>query len=309
MTPIWLWWSTGKDSAWTLEMLLDDDAWQVTGLVTTIEASTGRVPYQNTGRELLELQASNAGLPLHVVELPKGCTNEQYEEAFVRLAATAKDEGVRDMAFGDLNLDDVRAWREGMLQRHGVRAWFPLYARDTVELARTMVEGGLRAVITTVDPAKLDVAWLGRPFDREFLDALPEGVDPCGENGEFHTFVTAGPMLDGTLDVATGETFEDGAFRCVEPVLALRVDGELDLHGIPPREVGDLVDDYLDQARAQGVLQVRIVHGKGIGALRETVHARLRRRDDVEHFQLGGEGGGSWGATVVRLAPGDPSDR
>ncbi len=303
MRPLWLWWSSGKDAAWALEELLDDDAWHVTALVTTIDASTERIPFQNTGRALLELQASATGLPLHVVELPPSCPNDAYERAFAALAARARDEGVDAMAFGDLALDDVRVWREGLLRRHGMDAHFPLWGRDTTQLARTMIDGGLEAVITTVDPRRLDRAWLGRDFDHAFLDALPDDVDPCGENGEFHTFVHAGPMLIDRLEVAVGQPFEQGDFVGAEPVQSLHVDGELDLHTIPPKQVGDLVDDYLDTCRAQGVLQVRIVHGKGIGALRETVHARLRRRDDVLEFGLGGAGAGSWGATLVRLQP------
>ena len=305
MTPVWLAWSSGKDAAWTLDVLLDDDDVHVTGLFTTIDRESGRIPLQNTGRELLELQAAATGLPLQLVELPSRASNEEYEAAFAALAARARDEGVTTFAFGDLHLADIRTWREDLLARHGLRGVFPLWERDTTELARAMVDGGLDAVITAVDPAKIDPRWLGAGFDHAFLDALGPTVDPCGENGEFHTFVRGGPMFVETLEVGTGEAFDDGAFRCVEPVQRLQIDGTLDLHAIPPKQVGDLVDDYLDEARRQGVLQVRIVHGKGIGALRETVHARLRRRDDVEHFALGGEGAGGWGATVVRLRSAD----
>lgn len=303
MTPIWLAWSSGKDAAWALETLLDDERFHVTGLFTTVDASTGRVPFQNTGRALLELQAAATGLPLCVMDLASQASNDDYDLAFASVVAAARSVGVSTFAYGDLHLDDVRTWREGSLARHGVAGFHPLWGRDTRALAHTMIDGGLEAVITCVDPEKVDPAWLGRSFDHAFLDALGADVDPCGENGEFHTFVHGGPMLVDGLDVGVGERFEDRGFLCVEPVVRLAIDGTLDLHGIPPRQVGDLVDDYLDEARARGVLQVRIVHGKGIGALRETVHARLRRREDVEHFALGGEGAGGWGATVVRLRP------
>jgi len=305
MTPVWLAWSSGKDAAWTLETLLDASDLQVVGLFTMLDEGTGRVPFQGTGRDLLELQAAATGLPLHAVELPSDASNDQYDLAFTSLVAAARGAGVSTFVYGDLFLTDLRDYREKLHVRHETTCRFPLWRADTGALARTMVDGGLEAIITCVDPTKIDPRWLGAPFDHAFLDALPADVDPCGENGEFHTFVNGGPMLIESIDVGVGEVFEERGFRCVEPVVRLEIDGTLDLHGIPPKQVGDLVDDYLDEARQQGVLQVRIVHGKGIGALRDTVHARLRRRGDVAHFALGGEGAGGWGATLVRLAPSD----
>lgn len=301
MTPVWLAWSSGKDAAWALETLLDDENVHVVGLFTFVDESTGRVPFQSTGRDLLELQAAATGLPLHVVELPTSASNDQYDLAFASLVAAARGAAVSTFAYGDLHLADLRDYRENLHVRHGVVCRFPLWEADTAALARTMIDGGLEAVITCVEPSRIDPKWLGRPFDHAFLDALDPGIDPCGEKGEFHTFVQAGPMLVDRIEVGTGEAFEERGFHCVEPVVRMEIDGTLDLHGIEPKQVGDLVDDYLDEARRHGVLDVRIVHGKGIGALRDTVHARLRRRDDVEHFQLGGEGAGGWGATVVRL--------
>lgn len=303
--PTWLWWSTGKDAAWALEQLLDDERHHVTGLVTTVDATRGDVPLQGTGPGLLELQAAATGLPLHRIPLPSPCSNADYAEAVQDVAERAHEDEVEVMAFGDLHLADVRAWRDELFEGLGFDTHYPLWGADTADLARRMIEGGLRARVTCVDTRVLDESWLGRPFDLPFLEALPTGVDPCGENGEFHTFVHAGPMLHESFEIETGEVVREGGFAWVEPVVAFPVDGTLDLHGIAPAQVGDLVDDYLDACRDRGILQVRVVHGKGIGALRETVHARLRRRDDVAGFRPGGEGGGGWGATLVDLRPKD----
>lgn len=301
--PVWLWWSGGKDAAWALHELLDDPTVHVTGLVTTVDAATGRVPLHGIGTELLELQAACTGIDLHRVEIPWPCPDLVYRETLQRIVATARAAGVGHFAFGDLHLQDVRAWREAAIGALGCATLFPLWQRPTAALARRMIDDGVRAMITCVDTRVVDARWLGRTFDHDFLDALPASVDPCGESGEFHTFVTAGPMLHEAFEVHFGPVREEGPLHWVEPVLAMPIDGCLDLHGVPPREVGDLVDDYLDACAERGLTQVRIVHGKGIGALRETVHARLRRRDDVRGFGPGGEGRGGWGATLVDLAP------
>jgi uncharacterized protein (TIGR00290 family) len=300
-TPVWVAWSSGKDAAWVLETLLDDPAIELRGLFTTIDRETGRVPFQGTGRELLEIQAAATGLPIEIVELPREVDDETYRREVGALLDRARSEGIEQIAFGDLQLADLRQWREQFVAAHGLRCAFPLWGRDTAALAREMVAAGLEARITCVDPAKLEERWLGQPFDAEFLEALPAGIDPCGENGEFHTFVAAGPMLHDRIEVAFADPVDERGFRVVEAVLGFPLDGTLDLHGISPKEVGDLVDDWIDASRAAGLTQLRIVHGKGIGALRETVHARLRRRADVARFRLGGEGGGGWGATLVDL--------
>lgn len=301
--PTWIGWSTGKDAAWVLERLLDDPEVEICGLLTTVDASTGRVPFQGTGRALLELQAAATGLDLHVVELPSQADDATWRQEMGRAFDAARAAGVEQIAWGDLNLTDLRTWREAALRPHGLRAVFPLWGEETGALAREMIAGGLQARITCVDPARLDEAWLGRPFDGAFLDALGDAVDPCGENGEFHTFVCAGPMLHDRIDVVCAPAHDERGFRVAEPVLAFPLDGTLDLHGIDPKEVGDLVDDWIDASRAAGLRHLRIVHGKGIGALRATVHARLRRRADVATFRPGGEGAGGWGATLVDLKP------
>jgi uncharacterized protein (TIGR00290 family) len=294
-------WSTGKDAAWTLEKLLDDPSVELRGLFTTIDREARRVPFQGAGRDLLEIQASATGLPLEVVELPPEADDRTYRSEVGRMLDIARESGIRQIAFGDLHLADLRKWREEFVRDHGLACVFPLWGLETAQLAREMVEAGLEAHLTCVDPVKIDEVWLGRPFDAEFLDALPAGIDPCGENGEFHTFVSGGPMLHERIEVAFADPVDERGFRVAEPVLGFPLDGTLDLHGVSPKEVGDLVDDWIDASRAAGLTRLRIVHGKGIGALRETVHARLRRRADVAGFRLGGEGGGGWGATLVDL--------
>lgn len=300
-TPTWIAWSSGKDAAWVLETLLEDPAVELRGLFTTIDRETLRVPFQGTGRDLLEIQAAATGLPLEIVELPTHADDEAYRTAVGAMLDRARESGIEQVAFGDIHLADLRAWREEFVGAHGLRALFPLWGLDTAALARAMVEAGTVAHVTCIDPGKLGEEWLGQPFDRTFLEALGEGVDPCGENGEFHTFVSAGPMLHDTLDVTFAAPGDERGHRVVEPALAFPLDGVLDLHGISPKEVGDLVDDWIDASRAAGFTRLRIIHGKGIGALRETVHARLRRRADVAGFRLGGEGAGGWGATLVEL--------
>ena len=299
--PTWIAWSTGKDAAWVLEKLLDDSSVELRGLFTTIDGASRRVPFQGTGRDLLEIQASSTGLPLEIVELPPEADDQTYRREVGALLDRARAAGIEQIAFGDLYLADLRQWREDFVREHGMRCVFPLWGLDTAELARAMVDAGLEAHVTCIDPGKLDEQWLGRPFDTEFLDALPAGIDACGENGEFHTFVSAGPMLHDRIEVAFADPVDERGFRVAEPVLGFPLDGTLDLHGVSPKEVGDLVDDWIEASRAAGLTRLRIVHGKGIGALRETVHARLRRRADVAGFRLGGEGGGGWGATLVDL--------
>ena len=163
-------------------------------------------------RELLALQADAADLPLHTVELPWPCTNEDYEERMGRAVGGARERGVQVVAFGDLFLEDVRAYRVKHMEGTGLEPLFPLWGRPTEALARRMLADGLCATITCVDPKQVPAELAGRAWDAELLDALPEGADPCGENGEFHTFVHAGPMFRHELPVRVGETVERGGF-------------------------------------------------------------------------------------------------
>jgi uncharacterized protein (TIGR00290 family) len=205
-------WSSGKDSAWALHMLRQRDDAEVVALLTTMNATHGRVAMHAVREALLRQQAAAAGLPSWTVPLPWPCPNETYEQLLGAVFARAKTEGVDAIAYGDLFLDDIRAYREARHAGTGVDALFPLWGQDTAVLARSMVDAGLRAILTCVDPRQLDAAFAGRDFDAGLLRDLPPGVDPCGERGEFHTFVHAGPMFDAPIAVRTGEVVARDGF-------------------------------------------------------------------------------------------------
>lgn len=217
--PVWLWWSSGKDSAWTLEVLRREGR-EVRGLVTTIRRDVDRVAMHAVRSELLRAQARAAGVPLHGVELPFPCTNEQYEAAVRPVIGAARAAGVASMAFGDLFLEDIRAYRERLLERSGIEPIFPIFGRDTGALAREMIEAGLRAVVTCVDSRAVPRELAGRDYDEAFLRDLPSGADPCGENGEFHTFTCAGPMFASEIPVTRGEIVERDGFVFADLLLA-----------------------------------------------------------------------------------------
>lgn len=192
----------------------------VVALVTTVNSTVDRVAMHAVRRVLLQAQADSLGLPLYVVDLPWPCTNEVYEERMRAAVDVAARSGVQYMVFGDLFLEDVRAYRERSLAGTGLSALFPLWGRDTTELAREITTRGLSAVITCVDPTQAPSDLAGRWYDDALLSALPAGVDPCGENGEFHTFVVNGPGFSHALSVEVGEIVErDGfVFADVVPV-------------------------------------------------------------------------------------------
>lgn len=205
-------WSSGKDSAWALHRLRQTHPGATAGLLTSVNEAAGRVAMHAVRESLLAAQAEAAGLPLHVVRIPSPCSNGIYAErmgAFVRAAAS---EGVTHIAFGDLFLEDVRRYREDQLQGSGVAPLFPLWGLPTRALAEEMIDGGLRASLTCVDPRVLDPSFAGRAFDRRLLETLPVEVDPCGERGEFHTFVSAGPMFARPIGVAPGEIVHRDGF-------------------------------------------------------------------------------------------------
>jgi uncharacterized protein (TIGR00290 family) len=216
---VWLWWSTGKDSAWALHRLRADPAVVVERLVTTVTPRFGRVAIHGTRLAVLEAQAETVGLPLERVELPWPCSNEAYEAAVAPAIRRAEEEGVHAMAFGDLFLEDVRAYREALLAGSPVAPLFPLWGSDTGALAGEMVAAGLTARITSLDPDRLDPALAGAPWDGDFLASLPEGVDPCGENGEFHTCVAHGPGFREALPLEPGEVVEREGFVYADLVL------------------------------------------------------------------------------------------
>lgn len=214
MTPrrVLLSWSSGKDSAWALHELRKDPDVEVAGLLTTVNTTHGRVAMHSTRMSILEAQARAAGLPLHLVPLPWPCSNEIYEREMRRVIDEAVTQGVTQIAFGDLFLEDVRAYRVEQLKGTGIEPIFPIWQEPTRPLALRMIDAGLEAVLTCVDPKKLSPSFAGRKFDRALLDELPEGVDPCGENGEFHTCVLAGPMFREPIHASPGEIVEREGF-------------------------------------------------------------------------------------------------
>jgi uncharacterized protein (TIGR00290 family) len=205
MKRIFLSWSSGKDSAWCLHVLRSRREYEVVGLLTTFNEAANRVAMHAVRRELVEQQAFACGLPLWPVHLPWPCSNEQYEELMAEACKKAIRNGVEGIAFGDLFLDDVRAYRERQLKGTGLEPIFPLWRQPTDELARAMIRSGLRAKLTCVDTKQLDAEFVGRDFDDDLLAALPASVDPCGERGEFHSFVCGGPMFDVEIPVVVGE--------------------------------------------------------------------------------------------------------
>ena len=208
-------WSSGKDSALALEVARHELGLDVVGLLCTVNADADRVAMHAVRRELLEAQADRLGLPLCVVEIPFPCPNDVYEARMASAMDRAVGEGVRHVVFGDLFLDDVRAYREEALEGSGITPVFPLWGRPTDALAREMIGSGIRAVVTCVDPRQAPAALAGRSFDASLLADLPPGADPCGERGEFHTFVWDAPGFRSPIAVETGEVVErDGFVFC-----------------------------------------------------------------------------------------------
>lgn len=207
-------WSGGKDSALALHQLRRDGV-GVAALLTTITEGYERVSMHGVRRELVRRQTAATGVPLVEVTIPPDCVNATYEERMAAAFGTPPLDGIAAMASGDLFLEDVRAYREECLAAAGKDALFPLWGRDTTALAHEFVEAGFEAVVCCLDPRKLDASFAGRSYDAGFLADLPEDVDPCGERGEFHTFVHAGPVLAAPVDVSVGETVErDGFVFC-----------------------------------------------------------------------------------------------
>jgi len=208
----WLSWSSGKDSAWALHVMRQSGEHEVAGLFTTINSVFDRVAMHAVRTELLRHQARAIGLPLHLIEIPYPCSDAQYAAVMADFMARASNDGVRCMAFGDLFLQDVRRYREERMQGTGIEPVFPLWKKPTRELLAEMLTGGLRAVLTCVDPKVLSAEFAGRELTLELLGSMPSGMDPCGENGEFHTFVFDGPMFAQPLDIEVSEAVERDGF-------------------------------------------------------------------------------------------------
>jgi uncharacterized protein (TIGR00290 family) len=205
-------WSSGKDSAWALHVVRQTGEFDVTGALTTVTDGFGRVSMHGVREGLLQAQLAAAGLAPIIVRIPYPCPNEVYERAMAAAMQDAKACGVTHVIFGDLFLRDVRAYRERQLAGSGIAPVFPLWQRPTAALAREMIAAGVEAHLAVVDLKKLPAAFAGRRFDGALLEALPAGGDPCGENGEFHSFVSAGPMLARKIAVSVGETVERDGF-------------------------------------------------------------------------------------------------
>ena len=205
-------WSSGKDSAWALHEVRRAGDFDVVGALTTVTDTFRRVSMHGVREELLQAQVGAAGLPAVLVHIPIPCPNEIYEQKMAAAIDDAKASGVTHMIFGDLFLEDVRAYRERQLAGTCITPVFPLWGRPTPGLARDMINAGVEAHLSTVDLKKLPASFAGRRFDGALLDALPAGADPCGENGEFHSFVSAGPMLSRKIAVKVGDTVERDGF-------------------------------------------------------------------------------------------------
>ncbi len=201
-------WSSGKDSAWALQEVRRAQEFEIAGALTTLTEDFARVSMHGVREELLRAQLLAARLEPRIVRIPFPCPNEIYEQRLAEAMVQAKAYGIAHVIFGDLFLEDIRAYREAQLAKVGMQAVFPLWQRPTAALAREMIAGGLRARLVCVDRSKLDAGFAGRAFDGELLRDLPPAVDPCGENGEFHTFVSAGPMFAHEIPVRVGETVE-----------------------------------------------------------------------------------------------------
>jgi uncharacterized protein (TIGR00290 family) len=205
-------WSSGKDSAWTLHVLRQRGDVEIVGLLTTINTHFQRVAMHGTRHALLKAQAEAARLPLWEVPLPWPCSNEVYEQAMSAACASAIQQGISAIAFGDLFLEDVRRYREDRLRGTGLDPMFPLWGRNTRELISEMLDGGLRVRIVCVDPSKLPSDFAGRDLDDNLVRRMPANVDPCGENGEFHTFAYAGPMFSEPIPIKGGEVVTRESF-------------------------------------------------------------------------------------------------
>jgi uncharacterized protein (TIGR00290 family) len=212
MKKVLLSWSSGKDSVWALHLLRQQPDVEVVALLTSFNSAADRVAMHAVRRALVDAQAARTELPQWSVDLPWPCSNAEYEERMRGVCQRALAEGITAVAFGDLFLQDIRDYRERQLLGTGLQPLFPVWEIPTAQLARDMIAAGVKAKITCVDPAQVDRTFAGRDFDQSLLDSLPPGVDPCGENGEFHTFVYDAPVFSRAIQVRMGEIVERDGF-------------------------------------------------------------------------------------------------
>jgi uncharacterized protein (TIGR00290 family) len=220
MKHVLLSWSSGKDSTWALHLLTQQKDLRIAALFTTFNRAADRVAMHAVRRSLVEPQAERIGLPLWAVDLPWPCSNAEYEEILRGVCRRAVDEGIEAVAFGDLFLADIRSYRERQLEGSGLEPLFPLWEIPTPQLARDMIGAGVKAKLTCVDASKLDRSYAGCDFDLAFLESLHPEIDPCGENGEFHTFVYDAPVFPRRIDVRMGEVVERDGFVFADVVNA-----------------------------------------------------------------------------------------
>jgi len=212
MKKVLLSWSSGKDSVWALHLLRQQPDIEVVALLTSFNSAADRVAMHAVRRALVDAQAARTGIPQWSVDLPWPCSNAEYEERMRGVCQRAFTEGITAVAFGDLFLQDIRDYRERQLLGTGLEPLFPVWEIPTAKLARDMIAAGVKAKITCIDPAQVDRTFAGRDFDQALLDSLPDGVDPCGENGEFHTFVYDAPVFSSPIAVRMGEIVERDGF-------------------------------------------------------------------------------------------------
>lgn len=242
----WMSWSSGKDSAAALHAARQDPSLDVVALLVTVNAAVDRVSMHGVRRTLLEAQAQRLGLPLHVVEIPDPCANGVYERCMADAMNRAWEDGIEAVVFGDPFLEDVRAYSEKALSETGIAAVFPLWGSPTDVLASRIIDDGIRAVLTCLDAEKLSSAFVGRAYDGTLLSEVPPGVDPCGEHGEFHTFVWDGPDFTHPIDIEVGEIVTRGRFVYADVVQQRR---RATLPDLDPdalrREIDELIDPAL----------------------------------------------------------------
>jgi uncharacterized protein (TIGR00290 family) len=212
MKKVLLSWSSGKDSVWALHLLRQQPDIEVAALLTSFNSAADRVAMHAVRRSLVDAQAARTGIPQWTVDLPWPCSNAEYEERMRGVCQRAFTQGITAVAFGDLFLQDIRDYRERQLLGTGLEPLFPVWGIPTAKLARDMIATGVKAIVTCVDPAQVDRTFAGRDFDQALLDSLPPGVDPCGENGEFHTFVYDAPVFSSPIEVRVGEIVERDGF-------------------------------------------------------------------------------------------------
>lgn len=198
-------WSSGKDSAWALHKLQKNPEIDLVGLFCTVNKEFDRVAMHGVRVELLQKQAKSIGLPLVIIEIPYPCSNVEYEKIMGQFVDRAKIDNIEYFAFGDLFLEDIRNYREEKLKGSGIKPIFPIWGIPTDKLSREMISSGLRSVITCINPKQIPKEFVGREFDESFLDSLPEAIDPCGENGEFHSFAFDGPMFKEQIEIFVGD--------------------------------------------------------------------------------------------------------